>query len=69
MVCSAVLAAILPGNPHVPSRPEQLVQGHTVGRKPLAAIQKEHIGPLGLGGGHPLKMIPDIIVRVSDIPA
>ena len=52
-------AAILPGHAHVPSGLLQLVDGGVVGGAPVGAVQKQHVGALGLGNFHPGEVLGD----------
>ena len=55
---------VLPGHPHIPAGLEQLVQGFTLLGAPVGAVQKEHIGALGLGYLDPIEVAGDVIAGV-----
>jgi len=62
-------AAVLNRNAHIPAGLENVVNSLAVRLAPLRAVNKEHIGALGLGNLNALKVIPDVITGKVHVAA
>ena len=59
--------AVLDGDAHRPGGLFHVVDGLAVGRAPLGAVHKQHIGAFGPGRLDPFKMLPDVIAGIVDV--
>ena len=59
--------AVLPGHADIPAGPDELVNAFAVLGAPAAAVQEEHIRPLGLRNGNAIEALCDEIAGVVHV--
>ena len=60
-------SAVLPDDPHLLPRADQVIHAGVVGLAPAGTVQEQHIGALRFGHGHPREVLPDKADGVIDV--